>query len=176
MGTAQTLKWTTTSGISFLSHPDCDLELYVECKNGHVTFLWRQLRTRSINANANFSKNDYRVVEPNAIVAQCSLPIHCHISEYPTYINLCLCYLYEGIFISKINWTRDVSARHPLFFRRKKAHWHLDSHTFSKGASVADAKTSKVSVQVLSWFPCISLFIGYVLAIFMISVSRFVFR
>ena len=66
MGTEQTLIWTTTSGISFLSHPDCDLELYVECKNGHVTFLWRQLRTRSINANANFSKNDYRVVEPNA--------------------------------------------------------------------------------------------------------------
>ena len=86
MGTAKTLIWTTTSGISFLSHPDCDLELYVECKNGHVTFLWRQLRTRSINANANFSKNDYRVVEPNAKC--CSLPIHCHISEYIIYIPL----------------------------------------------------------------------------------------
>ena len=174
MGTAQTLIWTTTSGISFLSHPDCDLELYVECKNGHVTFLWRQLRTRSINANANFSKNDYRVVEPNAIVAyfpfiatfQSILPIH----PLPPMRRD---FYFQN---SKINWTLDVSARHPLFFQRKKAHWHLDSHTFSKGASVADAKTSNVSVQVLSWCPCISLFIGYVLAIFMISVSRFVFR
>ena len=97
MGTEQTLIWTTTSGISFLSHPDCDLELYVECKNGHVTFLWRQLRTRSINANANFSKNDYRVVEPNAIFAH--FPF---IATFQSILPIYLCYLYEGIFVSKI--------------------------------------------------------------------------